>query len=297
MLEVDNVTKIFYDQKRGRGLIALKNVDVIIRKSEFVCLIGPSGCGKTTLLNIVAGFERPTLGEVRHEGEVIDSPSPKRAVIFQDHSLFPWMTVIENIEFGLKSRGITGRQAYREALYYLEMVGLTEFADARPNQISGGMKQKVAVARALALDPDMLLMDEPFSSLDELTRKRMDLELIELWKRERKTVLFITHNIEEAMLLGDRILLMSALPGRIIKEWKVNGARPRDLLSPGLRALREEISTELERAHNITGIVRAGSGPAIDTTEGNASTHISRKMESHDMLDMNVIEEYRMYEK
>jgi len=297
MLEVDNVTKIFYDQKRGRGLIALKNVDFIITRSEFVCLIGPSGCGKTTLLNIIAGFERPTLGEVRHEGEVINSPSPKRAVIFQDHSLFPWMTVIENIEFGLRSRGITGKRAHREALHYLEMVGLTEFADARPTQISGGMKQKVAVARALALDPDMLLMDEPFSSLDELTRKRMDLELLELWKRERKTVLFITHNIEEAMLLGDRILLMSALPGRIIKEWKVNGARPRDLLSPGLRALREEIGTELERAHNITGILPVERASAIAACEGNASTLLSRRMESRDMPDMNVIGKDRMLKK
>lgn len=293
MLEVDNVTKIFCDKKLGRGLIALKNISILIGRSEFVCLVGPSGCGKTTLLNIIAGFEKPTLGEVRHEGELISSPSPKRAVVFQDHSLFPWMTVLENVEFGLRNRGITGRRTRQEALRYLEMVGLTEFADARPNQISGGMKQKVAVARALALEPDMLLMDEPFGSLDELTRKRMDLELLELWKRERKTVLFITHNIEEAVLLGERVLLMSGLPGRVIREWKITEARPRDTLSLSLRALREEISRELERAHNITGIRAVERSPAITMGERNTPfIRFPQSMESCGEPDMNAFEKH-----
>ena len=245
MLELSGVSKVFYDRRKGRGVIALRDIHLSVARNEFLVIIGPSGCGKSTIINMIAGFDRPTQGRILHEGEMISGPSPQRAVVFQDHSLFPWMSVLENIEFGLRSNGTTASERRKRSLHYLELVGLSDFRDARPSELSGGMMQKVAVARTLALEPDLLLMDEPFGSLDEETRRRMDRELLSIWKKEKKTVVFITHNLEEAVLLGDRIILMSTRPGEIEAEWTVRRERPRDPMSPCMCELKREISAKL----------------------------------------------------
>jgi NitT/TauT family transport system ATP-binding protein len=239
-------------------MIALRDIHLSVARNELLVIIGPSGCGKSTLINMIAGFDRPTKGRILHEGEVISGPSPRRAVVFQDHSLFPWMSVLENIEFGLGSNGIASSNRRKKALHYLELVGLSDFKDARPCELSGGMMQKVAVARTLALEPDLLLMDEPFGSLDEETRRRMDSELLSIWKKERKTVVFITHNLEEAVLLGDRIVLMSTRPGEIEAEWTVRRERPRDPMSPCMCELKREISARL------TGVYHPDNGDQND---------------------------------
>ncbi|MEM0449612.1 MAG: ABC transporter ATP-binding protein [Methanomassiliicoccales archaeon] len=245
MLELRDVSKVFLDYERGKGLVALSHINLKVEKGEFVCLIGPSGCGKTTLLNVAAGFERPTKGEVLFEGRRLDGPGPDRAVVFQEFSLFPWMSVLENIEFALRAVEADKRQREKRAKFYLNLVGLSNFQAARPSDLSGGMKQRVAIARALAMDPQVLLMDEPFGSLDEQTRRRLDSETLCLWKVGRKGVIFVTHNIEEAIFLGTRVVLMSPSPGRIMKEWKINLEWPRDPASQEFASLKKEISSNL----------------------------------------------------
>lgn len=251
MLEISGVSKVFHDRRKGRGVVALRDIHLSVARNEFLVIIGPSGCGKSTLINMIAGFDRPTRGRILHEGEAVSGPSPRRAVVFQDHSLFPWMSVLENIEFGLRSNGTSSSNRRKKALHYLELVGLSDFKDARPCELSGGMMQKVAVARTLALEPDLLLMDEPFGSLDEETRRRMDRELLSIWKKDRKTVVFITHNLEEAVLLGDRIVLMSTGPGEIDAEWIVRRERPRDPMSPCMCELKREISARLTGVYHL----------------------------------------------
>lgn len=248
-LGIVGVSKVFLDRKRGRGVVALKAIDLRVERNEFVCVIGPSGCGKTTLVNLIAGFDRPTTGTLLHNDREIAGPSPTRGVVFQDHSLFPWMSVQENIEFALVSKGITKAERKAVAIKYLDMVGLSEFRDSRPNSLSGGMRQKASVARTLVLDPKLLLMDEPFGSLDEETRRRMDSELISLWNG-RKTVVFVTHSLEEAVMLGDRVVLMSSRPGRIVSEWTIPDPRPRDPMSPRMCRFKREISRRLTEAYH-----------------------------------------------
>ncbi len=233
------VSKVFTNPRTGKGLVALNDVTLEVERGEFLCLIGPSGCGKSTTLNLLAGFEFPTVGEAAFKEAPIKAPSPERGVVFQEPSLFPWMTVLQNVTFSL--RGTEDR-----AMRYLEMVGLSDFAQARPNELSGGMKQRVAIARALAMDPDILLMDEPFGSLDEQTRRKLDNEVLDLWKKEGKTVVFVTHSIDEALILGTRVVLMSASPGRINKEWKIDAPWPRDPSSPRMVKLKEEMIRGLQ---------------------------------------------------
>lgn len=245
MLELKDVSKVFLDEERGKGLVALSQVDLTVGKGEFVCLIGPSGCGKTTLLNIAAGFEKPTRGEVLFNDQRLEGPGPGRGVVFQEFSLYPWMSVTENLDFALKAVEKDHGRREQRVHSALEMVGLSPFSDARPNELSGGMKQRVAIARALAMDPQVLLMDEPFGSLDEQTRRRLDSEVLLLWKIGGKGVLFITHSIEEAIFLGTRVVLMSPSPGRIVKEWKIDMEWPRNPTSPEFEALREEMSANL----------------------------------------------------
>jgi NitT/TauT family transport system ATP-binding protein len=224
---------------------ALAPVDLAIPKGEFVCMIGASGCGKSTLLRIIAGFEEPTTGEVSINRKAITGPGSDRGMVFQDYALFPWMTVRQNIGFGPRQRGWPREEIEKSADEFVRMVGLERFAERYPNQLSGGMKQRVAIARVLANNANVLLMDEPFGALDALTREQLQHELLQIWKRTGVTIIFVTHSVEEAVLLADRVLVMSAGPGRIDSDVRIDLPRPRDVSSPEFNALRRDIAQRL----------------------------------------------------
>jgi len=243
ILTIRGVTKRF---AAGDGEVeALVPVDLTIPKGEFVCLIGASGCGKSTLLRIIAGFEEPTTGDVSMDGNAITGPGSDRGMVFQDYALFPWMTVRENISFGPRQRQLPREEIVKTTDEFVRMVGLERFAERYPNQLSGGMKQRVAIARVLANDANILLMDEPFGALDALTREQLQNELLQIWKRTGVTTIFVTHSVEEAVLLADRVLVMSAGPGRIDSDFSIDLARPRDVSSPEFNALRRDIARRL----------------------------------------------------
>jgi NitT/TauT family transport system ATP-binding protein len=238
-LQVEHVFKEFPLRKRKGSLQVLHDVNLDIDAGDLVVLLGPSGCGKSTLLNLVAGFIQPTRGRIRHDGEPVTRPDHRRTVVFQDYALFPWMTVQRNVEFGLKAQGVGEVERARIAREYLALVKLSGFEDRYPYEISGGMKQRAAIARALAPKPDILLMDEPFGALDAQTRVLLQEELARIVADMRCTVLFVTHSIEEAVFLADRVVVMSAHPGRINSEHNVRLPRPRNA---GTRALPEFIA-------------------------------------------------------
>jgi len=220
---------------------ALENVSLDIRHREFLSILGPSGCGKSTLLNILAGFDVQSGGRAVFNGQSISGPSAKRGVVFQDtNALFPWMTVAANVEFGLRSLPISRRERKQRAQAALELVRLQDFAESYPRQLSGGMRQLAAIARVIVMEADLLLMDEPFAALDAITRQRMQQQLVDIWQKTSTSILFITHSVDEAIYLGDRVAIMSARPGRIIKMFSVDFGRPRDLASPEFNALRAE---------------------------------------------------------
>ena len=208
-------------------ITALADVSFDIRDNEFFCVVGQSGCGKTTLLNLLAGFEQPTAGSVAIDGDSISEPSWDKAVVFQEHALFPWCTVRRNITFGLEMKGLDREEQRRISDHYIALVGLRGFEDRYPNELSGGMAQRVAIARALAVDPSLLLMDEPFGALDVQTRSYMQRELLKIWQAEPKTVFFVTHSIREAVMLGDRVLILSRGPGRVKEILDIEAPRPR----------------------------------------------------------------------
>jgi nitrate ABC transporter ATP-binding subunit len=243
LLTVRGVTKRF---AVGDGEVeALAPVDLAIPKSEFVCMIGASGCGKSTLLRIIAGFEEPTTGDVSIDGKAVTGPGSDRGMVFQDYALFPWMTVRQNISFGPRQRHLPREEIDKTTDEFVKMVGLERFADRYPNQLSGGMKQRVAIARVLANNANILLMDEPFGALDALTREQLQNELLQIWKRTGVTTIFVTHSVEEAVLLADRVLVMSAGPGRIDSDFHIDLPRPRDVSSPEFNALRRDIARRL----------------------------------------------------
>ena len=243
ILTIRGVTKRF---SVGDGeLEALAAIDLSIPTGEFVCMIGASGCGKSTLLRIVAGFEEPTTGNVAMYGKAITGPGSDRGMVFQDYALFPWMTVRENISFGPRQRQLPRQEIAKTADEFVRMVGLERFAERYPNQLSGGMKQRVAIARVLANDASILLMDEPFGALDALTREQLQNELLQIWTRTGVTAIFVTHSVEEAVLLADRVLVMSAGPGRIDSDFRIDLPRPRDVSSPEFNALRRDIARRL----------------------------------------------------
>ncbi len=243
-LEFRDVTKTF--QNRSGVVIALDRIRVTIRDGEFVCLIGPSGCGKSTLLNMLAGLEYPSQGSVLANGEPITGTDPSRVLIFQEAALFPWLTVQDNVEFGLTMRGAgrAERQATAERL--LRMVHLEQFSQAWVHELSGGMRQRVALARALAVAPAVLLLDEPFAALDALTRDRLHAELQEIWQQTSTTIVFVTHNVREAVVLGDRVLVMSARPGRIVAEHVIDLPRPRQIENLDTTRLAQRILADLQ---------------------------------------------------
>ena len=241
LLKCNKVTKIYHSQENGNMTTALADINLAIPEKDFICMIGPSGCGKTTLLHMIAGFEKPSSGEITLGGKPVTGPGPDRGVVFQENSLFPWKTATENITFGLENKIKTRKEQVETAKRFLHRGGLEGFENAMPHELSGGMKQKVAIARVLALDPQILLMDEPFGSLDALTKKSLDQELLALWSKSHKTVIFITHCIEEAICLADRIILFSGNPGTIVEEFTVDIPRPRDLFSREVINLHKEI--------------------------------------------------------
>ncbi len=233
----------------GGDVVALRDARMAVRPGEFVCLIGASGCGKSTLLRIIAGFETASSGDVTVAGRRVAGPGPDRGMVFQDYGLFPWLSVRENIAFGPRARGKARAEVAATTERFIDMVGLRSFASSYPHQLSGGMKQRVAIARVLANDAQVVLMDEPFGALDAMTRERLQDELLALWRSTGLTVVFVTHAIEEAILLADRVVVMSPGPGRIVEDVAVVLPRPRDVSSPEFNALRRALSGLLHSGH------------------------------------------------
>ena len=239
-IEIAKVGMVFHAQ--DRDVVALDGIDFNVPRGQFVCLLGPSGCGKSTLLNALAGFASPTSGSIKVDGKTITKPGPDRGMVFQEYALFPWMTVASNIAFGLDVKGMAADQKNVIVARLLDKLGLTDFHDRYPRDLSGGMRQRVAIARVLALDPPLMLMDEPFGALDALTRRTLQTELLRIWIEDRKTIVFVTHSIEEAIYLADRIVVMTYRPGTVKRDIMVDLPRPRDTSSPGFNDLKRDLA-------------------------------------------------------
>ena len=236
---VNNVQKVF--KTPGKDVIALKDIQLDIQAGEFVCLLGPSGCGKSTLLNAVAGFALPSSGEITVEGKKITGPGPDRGMVFQEYALFPWMTIAQNIAFGLEVQKKSRGEIAQTVNQLLDLLHLKDFRDRFPKDLSGGMRQRVAIARVLALDSPIMLMDEPFGALDALTRRNLQDELLRIWEKLGKTILFVTHSIEESIYLADRIVVMTYRPGTVKRDQVVDMPRPRDPSSAAFNTLKREL--------------------------------------------------------
>jgi len=243
LLEVQNVSKVF--QSSSVKIEAIRHLSLSVAEKEFLCIVGPVGCGKTTLINMIAGFEKPTEGKILFQGEEVEGPGPERTVVFQDGTLFPWMTVIQNIEFGLKAQHIPKSEVKKITRRCLSLVGLDEFGHMRPHELSGGMRRKAELARALALNPGVLLMDEPLSSIDACTKQWLQAELLDIWKKERKTVIYVTHDIDEALFFADRIVVFTARPARVKVEFPIRMPKPRDLLSDEILGIKKQLMSHL----------------------------------------------------
>jgi NitT/TauT family transport system ATP-binding protein len=239
-------------------MAAIENVRLSVEEGQFVCFVGPSGCGKSTLLNIIAGLDKPTAGEVILNGRRVTEPGPDRIMVFQDNALFPWLKVIDNVQFGLKVAGVEKKKRHEISMHYLDMMQLTKFAEAYTYQLSGGMKQRVSLARALVMDPEVLLMDEPFAALDSQTRDLLLVELQLIWAKTRKTILFVTHNISESVCLGDKVVVFTNRPGRVKKEIQIDYRRPRLTEDNNLytyqRQVLDELKTEIITSRRAEGL-------------------------------------------
>ena len=248
-MPVEPILRIENLGKRYGDVEALRGADLRVARGEFVCLLGASGCGKSTLLRVIAGFEEASSGRVVVAGKPVTGPGPDRGMVFQDYGLFPWLSVRDNIGFGPKARGLLAAEVRAVADRFVATVGLSRFADAFPHQLSGGMKQRVAIARVLANDARLVLMDEPFGALDAMTRERLQDELLAIWAAQQLTVIFVTHAIEEAILLADRVIVMSPGPGHIVADERIALARPRDVASPEFNAVRRRLGALVHSDH------------------------------------------------
>jgi NitT/TauT family transport system ATP-binding protein len=254
-----NDISLSYRAQSGERLLALDKINLQVKAGEFLCIVGPSGCGKSTLLHLIAGLHPQTSGQVLIDGRPVEGPGTDRIMIFQEHALFPWLTVGQNVEFGMKMKGVAKAERQERVRQYLRLVHLAKFEKSYIHQLSGGMRQRVAIARALATEPDVLLMDEPFAALDAQTRDLLHDELERIWSETGRTIIFVTHNVREAIRLGDRVVLMTFRPGRVKSEFPVDLPRPRHLEDPDvahaareiLDELREEINHSLEAEYNV----------------------------------------------
>ncbi len=242
-IEAKNVVKYF--DHAGNQMMALGGIDLKVNDGDFVCLVGPSGCGKSTFLRIVCGLEKADSGEILHDGKPIATIDSDRLMVFQEGALFPWLTVVDNVEFGLKIAGIPKDERSEISKRYLDMMQLTKFANSYTYQLSTGMKQRVAIARALVMDPDVLLMDEPFAALDAQTRDLLLVEMQLIWERTKKTILFVTHSVSEAVMLGSKVVIFSNRPSKIKKELEINYKRPRVAEDENLMEFQQQILAEL----------------------------------------------------
>lgn len=255
-LEVQDITKSF--KTSYEETYALENINMTIQEGEFVCIVGPSGCGKSTLLNLIAGLEKPSSGKILVNGELVDQAGPDRVVVFQESALFPWMDILKNVEFGLHFKNVSKESRKSLAEDYLELVGIEKkFHSYYIHQISGGMKQRVAIARALVMEPSILLMDEPFAALDIQTRDILQQELQRIWMESHKTVVFVTHNIQEAVLLGDRVVVFDNNPGRIYAQYDIDIERPRNQGDPWVFLETKNISDEFTNSSNKNGAFKS----------------------------------------
>lgn len=245
IIVAQGISKTFTN-KRGSTKV-IENIDLEVQENEFLCLVGPGQCGKTTTVNVLSGLEPASTGVVTINGKVITKPGPDRGFVFQSIALYPWLTVMGNVEYGPKVRGIRKTERQERAQYYIKLVGLDGFEHSFPNQLSGGMQQRVGIARAYCNEPVVLFMDQPFGALDAQTRYLMQEEVIRIWETAKRTIVFVTNNIEEAIYLADRIILLTNTPTKIKKEYKIDFPRPRDYTDPAFLALREEITNEMDK--------------------------------------------------
>ncbi len=257
-------TAVTFNTDTDSPVEALRPIDLDIAPGDFIALVGPSGCGKSTLLNVLAGFIKPTSGSTFVGDEPITKPDIDHGVVFQDYALFPWLNVIDNVAFGLERQGVGKQERYTRALENLDMVGLKDSAYKKVTELSGGMKQRVAIARVFATDPSIILMDEPFGALDALTRRFLQHQLLEIWQKNRKTVVFVTHSVQEAVYLANRVIVMTARPGRVKLDHRIELDHPRDFTSPEFRALEKLVYDQLDEELAKTFSLEGGQGYSSD---------------------------------
>jgi NitT/TauT family transport system ATP-binding protein len=245
LIKINDVSKVYRNDKGGE-FKSLDNVNLTIEKGEFICLLGPSGCGKSTLLNLIAGFDKPSTGEIFINDNKVHEPSSNYVTIFQNYGLLPWRSVKKNVELGLEAKKISKEERSKIADEFIELVGLSEFSKHHPSQLSGGMQQRVAIARALAVDPEIIFMDEPFGALDAMTRMNMQDEISNIWEKKKKTIIFVTHDIEEAVFLADKIVIMTPGPGKIKNIINVPMKRKRDRTSEEFLKIRDKVFIEFK---------------------------------------------------
>ncbi len=276
-VEVKNIAKTF--SSNGRTVEALRDINLAVEQGEFVCLLGPSGCGKSTIIHMIAGLEKPTSGEILVDGKPISGPGPRRIVVFQEAALFPWLNVLGNVEFGLRMAGVGAKERRTQAMAYIKLVHLSKFTQAYPHQLSGGMKQRVAIARALAMQPEVLLMDEPFGALDAQTRTVLQEELLEIWEKTRRTIIFVTHSVREAVGLSDRVCVLTARPGRIRDIERIDVPRPRRADDPKLLGYQQKILQSL--GEEIEKVLREELGEEVHYPETVHRTAVDRGLGMH----------------
>ena len=246
MIRCEGISKAFYNEQTGEENLVIDNIDFAVKENEFVVLFGPGQCGKTTLINLIAGLDRPSRGKVYVGGKEVTRPGPDRGVVYQNIALFPWRTVIGNVAFGPEVQGMSKKKRLTKAKHYIDLVGLTGFENQYPSRLSGGMRQRVGIARVYCNDPEVLLMDEPFGHLDAQTRYMMEEEILRIWLTEKRTVIFVTNNIEEALYLADRVILLTNCPSKIREEYVVDLPKPRSYTNPEFLRLREKITANMD---------------------------------------------------